>query len=196
MKPTRPLLSAASLAIGLMLAPASSHANSSPAPDWRLSADLSWGKVDHPCPTLGRCSPVELSGRLRLAYALSPRWALELATLPVDSEVGLGAATTKVSGAGAALVATLPISETWSILGRAGVASLRSSHRPDPLRAESTEARKTGPWLGGGLRWQLSPSWHVDAHADWARAGMRLVPGAAVSTHTVRWVGLGVGVSF
>lgn len=196
MKSTRPLLTAASIAIGLSLASASAHATSPLEPSWRLSADLSWGKVDHPCPALGRCSPVELSGRLRLAYAISPRWALELSTLSVDSEVGLVAATTKVSGAGAALVVALPIAETWSVLGRAGVASLRSSHRPDPLRADSTQARKTGPWFGGGLRWQLSPRWHVEAHADWARAGMRLAPAAAVSTHTVRWVGLGAGVSF
>ncbi|MBN8504610.1 MAG: hypothetical protein J0L58_09025 [Burkholderiales bacterium] len=196
MKNLDPLLSTRSLAMAWMLTAVSGHAAAAEPASWRWSADLSWGRIDRPCPALGRCSPVELSGRLRLAHALSPHWALELGSLAVDGEWGLATAAAKVSGAGVALVGSLPVAADWSLLGRAGVASLRGSYRPEAWKPASTQARKTGPWFGGGLRWQLSPRWHVEAHADWARANLRLGAGAEASAHTVRWVGVGGGLSF
>ncbi|TWO70892.1 outer membrane beta-barrel protein [Caenimonas sedimenti] len=71
------------------------------------------------------------------------------------------------------LVGTLPLTERFALLGRAGVvhAQTRGSFGAtgavsNPYGATSTSERDVGFKLGAGFAWQMSPAWQLRAEAE------------------------------
>jgi OOP family OmpA-OmpF porin len=112
-------------------------------------------------------------------YQMNRHFALEAGVFDLG-KFGFNAATTppgtltgqiKLQGMNLDLVGTLPLSESFSLIGRVGAASTRardnfSSTGSVVVLNPSTSKRRTDLKFGGGLQFEFSPAFWVRAEAE------------------------------
>jgi hypothetical protein len=140
-----------------------------------ISAGVDRGRVD--CVASFACDRSSSHVKLSAAYRLTPSWSVEAIylhagrfqggdTTPLGTQFG---GTFRVDGVGLSAGYRWTFAPSWSLTGRAGVASVRTRFEYADGRADNVSRTLLQPLVGIGIAYAITPSLRVGIDYDATR---------------------------
>lgn len=167
-----------------------------------VGVELGTGKVSLSCPANTGCSRVDASGVVRAGHRFSPSWAFEVTYSHIAADWGLFGAnySAEFTGFGVGAAYSLPLSDSVSLVARAGGASNELKLQPavgiTGKNPGTLSTNSVKPYAGLGLSWQFARHWSANIGLDLTRADLRESASGPKQAVTVRTAGAGIGFNF